>query len=158
MANKAFQKSAFQIEGWKEIEKELKRIGDEAGLVLEDAVQAGAEIIRQQASDNAPVDEGDLANAIEIKTIHNDEQGVVVIIGADYKEAPHSHLVEFGTEEHLIPTDDTNVVLKILGRLIRKQIKHPGATPKPFLRPAFDEKIEEAEAAVAEELKRALGL
>jgi len=63
----------------------------------------------------------------------------------------YAHLVEFGTRPHHIGKgDDREVSLRrkgrnvIVGRGHRRGALHPGAVPKPYIRPAYDTKREEA--------------
>ena len=54
-----------------------------------------------------------------------------------------SHLVEFGTRPHWIAPKNRAGVLKIKRgrgptRLVKGAVWHPGARPKPFMRPAYD--------------------
>jgi len=52
---------------------------------------------------------------------------------------PYAAMVEFGTKPHRI-----------------NGIRHPGAAPKPFLRPAFDQKSDEALEITKQHLRDAI--
>ena len=65
-----------------------------------------------------------------------------------------AHLVEFGTSAH-------NIAAKFVGwlsfmNIFRKEINHPGAKPRPFMRPALDSQAQTATIAVAEYMKKRL--
>lgn len=101
--------------------------------------QASREVwneIRDRARELAPVDTGDLRRSI--RTRQRSRRDVIetrVIAGG--REAPHGHLVEFGTAPHRQP---------------RRGTTHPGAEPHPFLRPAYYQK----ERETREKLRNAL--
>ncbi len=56
-------------------------------------------------------------------------------VGIDYRQVRHGHLVEFGTSPHPIK-------IKINNRTIT--VNHPGSRKQPFMRPAVENKGEEA--------------
>lgn len=59
----------------------------------------------------------------------------------------YAHLVEFGVKPHTIkPKRKGGAVMTPAGP--RPEIQHPGFSPKPFMRPAYDEKSGDAIAAV----------
>lgn len=62
-------------------------------------------------------------------------------LGATGKAISIAHLVEFGTAPHWQPN---------------RGMMHPGARPKPFLRPAFEEMKGSVVAAFAQELRMIL--
>jgi HK97 gp10 family phage protein len=76
---------------------------------------------------NGSVETGQLLRAMTIK---RDGQSPKLkpryLVGPDSqsKAVRYAHLVEFGTAPHLEP---------------KRKIMHPGARPRPFLRPAFEE-------------------
>lgn len=63
----------------------------------------------------------------------------------------YAHLVEFGTKPHkqrFIPL--AGGVIRLAGDL------HPGARPRPFLRPAFDKNKQRATPMIAAELRKGI--
>lgn len=70
----------------------LPEIAVEIRLVVEDAIEAGAETVAEEAKARVPVNTGRLRDAI-----HTDREpgGVYVVAGDD--EAWYGHLVEHGT-------------------------------------------------------------
>lgn len=82
---------------------------------------------------NGSVHRGILLDGMKIV----DGAGRTSVIGATGKAIPIAHLVEFGTAPHWQPN---------------RHVMHPGARPKPFLRPAFEEMKGEVVAVFAREL------
>lgn len=68
-------------------------------------------------------------------------------VGLNYKKVHHGHLVEFGTKPHWIK-------IKLRGRTIR--LHHPGSAAQPFMRPAFDNKGNEAVDTMITQLAEAV--
>jgi len=117
------------VEGADVLDHALKRVGDRAtGLLLRDAVQKGADVIAEEAKRKAPRRSGALAEGIHGEVVTS-KQGQAVADVSFNKKQWYGGLVEKGTKN--MPA-------------------------KPFIRPAFDEKADEAEEAVADFLWHAL--
>jgi HK97 gp10 family phage protein len=71
-------------------------------------------------------------------TMTNRLTGKSIII----KPAKYAKLVEFGTGEHkIVAKDHRPLVFKLFGKKFDAQVvDHPGAKPKPFMRPSVDTK------------------
>ena len=105
----------IELKGAKELEAVLKELPNNlARNGLRGGVRAAAKLLQKSAKDNAPVDDGDLRDGIIIKEDRRAPESVSMQVGTR-KGIRHAHLVEFGT-----------VHMK----------------PQPFLRPAFDENVE----------------
>ncbi len=76
-----------------------------------------------------------------------------VVIGSS---SPLAHLLELGTGPHVIPGP-----IRLPNGAVLRNVKHPGAAARPFVRPAFDESKAAATEAIAgalrEQLERRLG-
>jgi HK97 gp10 family phage protein len=93
-------RKGFQIEGLAEIQEKLGKIvnnvnGKKALAVYLD----GGKILRDQARQNAPYDEGresgiHLRDAIFVDG--RDHGKPSVLVGVNFKQAPHAHWVEYG--------------------------------------------------------------
>lgn len=107
------------------------------------ALKAGAEIIQDAASQNAP---GSISQAI---VIEEDESGEGYLIGPD-DDHFYASFIEFGTTGVTIkPTN--RKALKFEGEY--KALANPSGTPaRPFLRPAYDENKEAVIQAIKEKL------
>jgi HK97 gp10 family phage protein len=64
----------------------------------------------------------------------------------------YAHLVEFGTKPHSLGPRGGRRYGESSGAPAAS-LMHPGSRPKPFMRPAFDTKLKEAEARFAQVLK-----
>ncbi len=128
---------AFKVElDDRELQVAFKRLSRKMGIpILKKAARAGAQVFLVEAKSLVPVKTGELKKSIRMKQKTKHHQVDVRVIAA----APHAHLVEFGTEPHRV------------GKGL-----HPGAAPRPFLRPAFDNKKEEALAKAREVLAKSV--
>ena len=121
--------------------------------ILRAALRAGAAEFRDQARANVPVEEGDLKQSIRI-TSRFKKGTVYVSVKAGGKRAPHWHFVEFGTAAHRISPSGAGGLL--IGGQVVGAADHPGARPKPFMRPAFDTRSAAALQAVAAKIRERL--
>ncbi len=148
MANKY----TVTLENKAEVMAALAELGEAASDVLLEAVRAGGQVIQQEAGSRVPGYNDESIILIE-KEVSPD--AVSVEIGPD-RDHFYLTFVEYGTEAHLIEPDQAQALL--IDGQFAAGANHPGSNAQPFLRPSFEDKVAEAEAAVAEELKRALGL
>lgn len=142
------------------------------------ALRAGAGPIQQSARSAVPVGPqfqlslrgyayqrpppGNLRAAIKITQGTDRRTGLhYVEVGPQYKRsagvvvAPtYAHLVEYGTKPHVIRPRQRNGVLALAGRLIHGSVRHPGARPHPYLRPALEQNRTSAVSRVAESLNQ----
>jgi HK97 gp10 family phage protein len=134
----------FEVLGLKELDKILKDLPENLRKsALKKALVQGGTIIQQTAVALAPRRRGNLANAIELKYLSdagNGNGGVAVFVNK--KKAWYGRLEEFGTAPHVIRVK-RGKALKI-GSTYVKEVQHPGAAARPFMRPAFDTKKREA--------------
>lgn len=135
-------KTTIKTQGFKELEQALAEIEKKstAKAVMRRALVKAATPVVVAAEALAPDGPtGNLKGSIGISTKLSRRQirqnrklraegkaAVEMFLGPDYKKAGrHAHLVEFGTAPHVNG-----------GKF--KGSKHPGAAPKPFMRPAWD--------------------
>ena len=105
-------------------------------------IRRAAAPIRADAKIRVPVRKGDLKRSIRTYvTIRTN-----VIQGKVESRLPYAHLVELGTKPHY-------QTRKLKHETKKRAFKHPGAKPKPFLRPAFDSKKDEAVAKAKQTLR-----
>lgn len=126
----------FKIEGGKELEAALKRLGpDLERKIAKGAVRAGANVIAKEARLLVPFDDGTLKRSIRVVTrsrrTGDAVASVVTRAGRRWRargmDAWYAGLIEFGT-------------------------KHRAATP--FMRPALDSKAGEAIKAMSKYIQR----
>lgn len=147
--------------------------------ILRAALGAGARVIRDEAKQNVPVQMGDLKRSIKVST--NSKRGTVTAkVKAGDKKAFYAHMVEYGTKAHVIKVKEedrpinyrltrrrgvlTRVSIRTINRrgllignnFVGSRVDHPGAQPRPYLRPALDNKSDAAIAAVAAKVRERL--
>lgn len=149
-----------KIEGLAEIEKRLQALPENVRKKhVRKALQDGSELVR--------VDVQRRVAAISARRIKDDflfflrapdmkhlkdyvvskvkvgVRGAYAIVGLNYKEVRHGHLVEFGTKPHKIK----------IGKIT---INHPGAKKQPFMRPAFDAQGDKSVDVITTQLRDAV--
>lgn len=149
----------FEVKGLREIEQALKRLPIELERkVLRRAVLAGAGVIRDEARRLAPVRTGALRQNI-VARYHKRKNGLVrydvgIRKGRKGMDAYYASMVEFGTSPHIIRAKKKKA-LGVDGRF-GSVVRHPGASARPFMRPAFDSKYNEAIDKVGQVVRRAV--
>ncbi|MFT0532267.1 HK97-gp10 family putative phage morphogenesis protein [Castellaniella hirudinis] len=144
--------------------------------IMRSALRQGANAIKKAAQENVRNVSGDLAKSVRVSGSAKGGQ-----VAASVKvNAFYAHMVEFGTAQHFIkvseeakPTRKTRrgpkkvsvgTVNKMVargslvidGRFAGASVLHPGAAPKPFMRPAVDEKTGEAIQAIGNQIRKRL--
>lgn len=146
--------SFVHVKGFNELQKFLDELPAKMEAnIMRAAMRAGANVILQQARANVPAKTGLLRAGLRVYTSRR--RGVVKAnVRAGGKHAYIGKFVEYGTAAHLIKPK-TAKSLFIAG-LMRDGAQHPGAAPKPFMRPALDTAANAALEAVAEAIKKRL--
>ena len=147
------------IEGMDQLMVQLKKLQSiPTGQDVKKALLDGAEMIRSQAQNNAPI----APRPTHRKGVDIQPGGLrasfKAAMGKQYKTflqaftftlarlAPHAHLVEFGTKPHTITGKKMKIHphafqwLARLGDQIRTKVHHPGSRPNPFFRNAIRSK------------------
>ena len=128
----------MKVEGGDKLARRLQMLAEEtARKHMREAALEGAEVIRVEAAEKAPRKTGTLAEDIQKEITKQTKSRVEIHVGPG-KKGWYGRLVEEG---HAIVRDK-----KVVGHV----------SPKPFLRPAFDEKTDEAQNVIAAELRRRL--
>lgn len=154
--------------------------------VMRGAIRAGQKImidaVREKLRTNQSIKSGALEKSLRIRFDRKAKKrgwlNAKVIAGD--KEAYYAHMVEFGTAAHFIsikedvkPNKQTrrgerkysyrtinNMVKRgslVIGKhFVGQSVSHPGARPKPFMRPTFDESQQAAIEAFAEYVRKRL--
>ncbi len=149
--------------------------------IMRSALRAGMKTVQNKAQININSVSGDLASSLKISTrLRN---GIVrSVLAAKGFQGYKAMWLEYGTEPHLVKVSDQDKrlnrrrsmrlgkpvyesvssinrrakSLSIGGKLVGPYIMHPGAKPKPFLRPALDSSAQEVLIAVGEQIKARL--
>jgi HK97 gp10 family phage protein len=125
--------------------------------VLRGGLRAGAVVIQQEAKRLVHDVSGALAASIRVTTkIKNGTSYALVIAGKHKaKDDPYyAHMVEFGTAAHWIKPKNRKSLF--FAGLMREAVLHPGARPKPFMRPAMDSKAQAALGTMADYISERL--
>lgn len=121
--------------------------------ILRGALRAGMKTVQPVAKQNIHSRSGELAKGLKIGT--KARGGIVIAnLKATGRHRSVAHLVEFGTKAHAIKARGGGF-LSFLGMFI-KEVAHPGAQPKPFMRPALDQQSGAAVNAAAAYMKERL--
>lgn len=121
--------------------------------ILRGALRAGMSTVKPIAQSNIHNVSGQLAKGLKIGTRIRSHT-VTANLKATGPHRSIAQLVEFGTRAH-------NIAAKFGGWLsfmnvFRKEVAHPGARPRPFMRPALDAQAGAATVAVGEYIKKRL--
>ncbi len=136
-----------ELEGDEELIKKFYGMEKEfAAGALEDAAQAGADVIADEANRNAP------GPHIETDLKKKTRAFAAMEIGPD-DDHWYYRFFETGTSAHEVtPKNAGGLELMWMGELIVRMIAHPsGMAAQPFLRPAHDEKKDQAVEATGRE-------
>jgi len=141
-----------ELEGLDDLERKLVAIRKEVGAILEQAAQAGADVVAREANSLAPGP--NIKTEVVAKTwTHAD-----INIGPD-RDHWYYMFFETGAQAHEITPRKTGG-LKFPGRegemVVRVFASHQGMGAVPFLRPAMDAKRDEAEDATGREFLKVI--
>ena len=173
------------VKGFKELQAFLDALPKKIEAnIMRSALRAGAREVLEKAKSNlssiGSVKSGALRDSLRIST--GIKKGVVTAkLKSGGDPANTAIWVEYGTAAHYIKVSDkdrptrtkrngtvkmvsmktTNKMiasgsLVINGRFVGESVHHPGARPKPFLRPALDSSAGDVLRAVGESIKRRL--
>lgn len=122
--------------------------------IMRGALRAGANVIKNEAKNNVPVKTGTLKDGIKV-SVKVKYQKVTASIRTTGKHAYLANWIEHGTRPHEIRPKNRKSLF--FAGLFHKVVEHPGiVNPKPFMRPALDNKATEAAVAVGEYIKNRL--
>lgn len=143
------------VTGTEQLITQLRRRGLNVQMALEQILLAAAEPIGQAAADNARGISQRTADAITKETIARRSGRVEVHVGPDRKKAWYAHIIEFGAGAHTIRPRKAKA-LRFTNGALRRYARHPGSPARPFMRPAFDNRREQAKAVAAAEIRKRL--
>ena len=124
--------------------------------VVRGILSKAAKPIVQKAQELAPKEDGDLQKAIGTIPGRGQGKGEQVYIGprrGGRFKGYAGHLVEYGTAPHVIRAKAAGGQLHLRGNVFVEEVHHPGAAAKPFMRPAYDTKKDEAIGIIKDECK-----
>jgi HK97 gp10 family phage protein len=147
----------LKIKGVPELIAKMQQLPDEVQFkIMGGATIAAANVFQEEARANVPKRSAQLERAIRVVKGNSRTKGIV---GAKVVlKGRHAYLgkwMEWGTVPHLISVRRKGSLV-IGGKAIGRMAKHPGIRPRPFMRPAVDNKMAEAIKTVHQFLERHL--
>lgn len=149
--------SSIHVKGLADLQKFLEQLPSRLEAnVMRGALRAGANVIKAEAKENAPVQDGDLKASIRVSSKIDRKNGkVVVSVKAGDKRAWYAHIIEFtGAKAHKIYARKGSS-LAFAGGLY-SSVNHPGMQARTFLRPALDARAQDAVVAAGNYIKQRL--
>lgn len=144
----------LHVSGLSELDKLLKELPARIeGNIMRGAMRAGAKVFADRAKQMVPVKSGQLRDSIKVST-RSKRGRVSATVRAGSKKAFYAHMVEFGTARHFIKPRKRKSLF--FAGIAREVVDHPGASPKPFMRPALDGGQVEAVNAAADYIRKRL--
>lgn len=148
--------AGIKLSGLEDVIKELQArdMDVKAGLVA--ICDAGAQVVEDEIQERAP---GRLAEATARRVRDRSATKVAVDVGFVRKQSFIARFLEFGTRPHIIKVRPRKRGAKkalYFNGVWRRQVNHPGAKKKPFIRPGFEAAAGEATDAIGRETKRVL--
>lgn len=144
----------FRVTGLAELKKALNDLPERLERnVVRGGLRAGGNVIRDAAKARVPVRTGKLRDTIKVKTSARRGKLKATIV-AGGQDVIYARMVELGTAAHFIKPRHRKSLL--IAGLMREVVHHPGAQPKPFMRPALDESAEAAVNAFADYVRKRL--
>lgn len=137
----------LKIEGLKELNKSLHRLGAKvANQITRAGIAAAAQAIRKEMRSAAPKKTGKLRKSIRYR-IRRDasRRGFSAKVGVT-GPGFYARFIEYGASSHRVPSElvgrrrdrRKNDARVAFDGGVYSNVNHPGISPKPFLRPAFD--------------------
>lgn len=144
-------KPTVKVIGTEELNRKFRELLSETKKVLQEAAEAGADVMQAAANDKAP------GRHIETHVSKRRALWAEVEIGPD-REHWYYQFLEFGAQPHSIGPHKARMLrwFDSKGPIFARVVAHPGIPAEPFLRPAFDESQDKARDAAGEVIKRAV--
>lgn len=122
------------------------------GNMLRGALRAGAKVIATEAQRTSAFADrtGELRKSIRVSARLRGGKATASI-KAGGKKAWYAHIVERGAKPHLIKPKQRKSLF--LAGVLREVVHHPGATARPYMRPAMDGQAQAAVEAAASYLR-----
>lgn len=118
-----------------------------SNAVMRGLLNKGAKPIIEEAKRLVPKGNGDLEKSIGAIPGRGQGKGEQVYIGprrGGRFKGYAGHLIEYGTAPHIIRAKAAGGLLRFNGNVAVPEVHHPGTPARPFMRPAFDSKKDEA--------------
>ncbi|WP_432408637.1 HK97-gp10 family putative phage morphogenesis protein [Wukongibacter sp. M2B1] len=127
--------NGFEVQGMKEIMNKLEQMGKKGSKIENTAIKKGGEIlkdgIKEEIIASDLIDEGDLLNNIDLSKIKKNKEGKFLWVGDVDGKAVHGWYKEFGTSKE---------------------------KANPFMSRSFEKNKERIQEAIADEIRKGVGL
>lgn len=153
------------IKGGRELQEYLNTLPAKIEKnLMKAALRQGANVILEAARQNAPSETGALRRSIKVSTGGRSGEAKAIIraggktsMGKNKgsRDVWYALLVEYGTAPHSITVGQDSKALGVPNKPVHT-VSHPGAAPRPYMRPAIDEKADAAVRKVGEILRQRL--
>jgi HK97 gp10 family phage protein len=153
------------VQGLEGLGKALARIDRKiAGQIVRTATREAAKIIRDEAQLKAPVRSGTLKRAIKVRAASKMKRGsigIVVTSGESGKKADNTgdafygYFLEYGYWKVPFIRNSAGEIRSV-SRARAKIMGKTWQNPRPFMRPAFDAKVDQAVTTVTNRIRGAI--
>jgi HK97 gp10 family phage protein len=149
-------KFTAEVEGAEQLVKDLLNVGLNVNKSVVGAVRKGGRVIRNQAEANA----NGISQKPGKKTSLRVRKRKGFVVGSIFPAKGHAELrlVEYGTPAGYRWARKGGPFVFYAGnkKIVTRIINHPGTAARPWLRPAFDTKADEAARVLGDTLKDAI--
>lgn len=143
----------MEIEGLQEAIDKLKLYDAKNSKAIAKVISKSGRNIRDDAKSHVPMRTGTLRDSLAARFNGNRLQSVVK---ADYKKAPHAHLIEYGVEASVVKPENKKALKFAAGndvKYARGPVKLPARKARPFMNPAFQSEKPKVENEIKKILK-----
>ncbi len=127
----------IQIEGLKGLQETLEKLAKkDSRRITRRGIAKIGQVIRKEMRNRAPIKTGLLRNSIGYKTFRS-VGGFRGTVGPGPKVF-YARFLEYGAARHFIPSKNAAERFVVIGGKVFSRVDHPGTSPRPFLRPAYD--------------------
>lgn len=139
-----------KLEGADELIAQLQAVGLSVKGTTRKGVRAGMKAMQVNAERRGNALSTRRGKATKIKISSKSRGSVRGDLGPSKKKW-YLRFLETGAKPHIIPQTYIR-----LGRTVRRKLRHPGMSARPWLRPAFDESTTAARQAFGEAMRQAI--
>jgi HK97 gp10 family phage protein len=145
---------SVHVKGLSELNRFLEQLAPRIEAnVMRGALRAGMSVVKPIAQANIRSVSGELAKGLKVGTRRRGSR-VTANLKATGPHANIAHLVELGTRAHNIAARGKGWLSFM--NVFAKSVDHPGARPRPFMRPALDGQAQAATIAAGNYIKNRL--
>lgn len=159
--------ASFEMKGFDTLFQKLQTVrADLRQGIAQNAANAGGRVIRDEARSRIKVKSGRTRAQIRVFTRRTGLKPHEVVAAVGVRDRSKggrefiARFLEFGVQPHVIEPKTKRgkrkaALILAMGQVVRR-VKHPGISPRPWLRPAFDAKSQAALDAMAKALGKGI--